>query len=101
MTYEFIAEDGSVIEENHPMKTAPDEIVREGKRYKRAAFSRANKVFFNDAQVKTMVEGYPRDDVTMPRGEDVGGGLTPKGRPIIRSRTHEKEVQARYGYRRD
>lgn len=101
MLYEFIAEDGTIIEEPHSMKNAPDEIEREGKKYKRVAFSRSNKVFFADAQVATTTHGYPRTDVTLPKGDDVGGGMDPEGRPIIKSQAHERDVMARYNMKRD
>lgn len=102
MIYEFQADDGEIIQENFPMKFCPEigtPLVRDGKTYKRI-FSRGG-LLFNDAQVATTVHGYPRTDVTLPKGDDVGGGMDPEGRPIIRSQAHEREVMARYGMRRD
>ena len=84
-TYEFIAEDGTTIEERHSMKTCPDTIEREGKVYRRAAFSRSNTTAVNTAQVKSVVHGYNREDRTFGKG-DLGAGVGPHGNPIIRDR---------------
>lgn len=99
-TYEFMAEDGSIIEETHSIKAIPKQIVRDGKRYKRVAFSPSNKIFFNDAQVRTSIEGYPREDITFPKG-DLGHGVGPHGNPIIQSQAHEREVMAKHNMWRD
>lgn len=99
-TYEFIADDGEVIEEIHSIKAIPQEIERNGKRYKVAAFSRGNITSVNTAQVESVVHGYNREDVTFPKG-DLGYGVGPHGNPIIKDRQHEREICAKYGFRRD
>lgn len=99
-TYDFVAVDGASIEEVFPMSKVPPRIRRKGKVYKLAAFSRQNSTAFADAQVATTTHGYPRVDITFPKG-DLGAGTSPAGHPIIRSQAHEREVMAEYGMRRD
>lgn len=42
-----------------------------------------------------------REDITFPRGNDLGAGLGPKGHPIIKNRQHDREICAKYGFTRD
>lgn len=98
-TYEFIAADGSRLEEIHRMSKVPAKIRRGGKVYKLAAFS-SNPTAISADQVSTTTHGYPRVDFTVPRG-DLGAGTNAVGNPIIKSQAHERQIMAKYGMRRD
>lgn len=52
------------------------------------------------AGVDAVTHGYPYVSNSMPRNID-GCDTTPQGKPIIKSRRHEREVCARHGCERD
>lgn len=101
MIYEFQIVGGTeVIEESFSIKDCPELgtlIHRNGHTYRR--IMSAPQI---DADVKNICRGYPYISSSMPRNGAVPGcEHDKKGRPIIRSRLHEKEVCAMGGLVRD
>lgn len=99
--YEFQLVGGvEKVERFFPMAEAPafgTRITVDGKSYIRIA-----SVAQIDADVKNRVHGYPYVSHTLPRNTDLAGCKHDhRGRPIIESRTHEKEVCAQTGRIRD
>jgi hypothetical protein len=97
--YEFQLVGGTEVVERHfRMSEAPDlgaPLVINGKTYRRIV-----SIPQIDADVQNRVHGYPHVSHTLPR--NVGDcEHDSRGRPIIRSRLHEKEVCAQTGRIRD
>lgn len=97
--YEFITDDGSIVEElcEAPPKgpRIGDQISVDGRRLTRVASSAQV-----GAHVGTAVHGYPYTSLSMPRWSK-GCKHTKDGKPIINSQRHERQVMARLGRQRD
>lgn len=106
MLYEFQEVGGTqVIERDYRMKDAPElgtVILVDGKAFQRI-LSASSQI---DAGVRQIVGGYPYLSYQLPR-ETPGcekvdrPGHHSHGRPIIRSRQHEREIGAALGMKRD
>jgi hypothetical protein len=97
--YEFQLVGGTHrVEKFYSIAEAPDlgtQIEVDGKKYIRIMSTPQI-----DADVKNRARGYPYVSNALPL-ELPGAQHTPEGKPIIRSRLHEKEVAARHGLIRD
>ena len=85
-----------IIERFYSMKEAPElgmEIEHEGRKFQRILTT----------QLFLTPDPYQgeREDITFPKGQDLGAGLGPKGHPIIKNRQHDREICARWGMKRD
>jgi hypothetical protein len=93
--YEFQLVGGAEkIERFFPMSQAPaigKRIQHNGKTYMRIV-----SVAQIDADVANRARGYPYVSSALPRNLP-GADHTADGKPIIRSRTHEKNVMAQHG----
>lgn len=99
MIYEFIDDDGELIEADFPMKRAP----KIGGVY--TVTNRAGKLVqaTRIISVPAAVAGdnwQPYASDRLPRNLP-GCKHTPKGKPIIESRQQEREIAARHGYIRE
>ena len=88
---------GEEVEVHRPMSAAPrigQEFPFEGRIVRRVASCHVHE------GVAAMVHGYPYTSNSLPR--NLGGCSTDSaGRPIVRSRRHERELMARHGLERD
>jgi len=96
MIYEFLDESGNVVEINMPMRDAPSIgsiINHEGRALTRIA---------SDMQVDpgTNRHQYPYVSHSLPRNLD-GCKTTRKGKPIVTSKRHEREIMAQHGFEKD
>jgi hypothetical protein len=53
-----------------------------------------------DADIANVVHGYPYESNSLPRGLS-GCAKSKRGKPIVQSRSHERELMARHNLRRD
>lgn len=98
MFYEFITDDGEVIEARFPMKSAP----KLGGVYT-VTNGRGEKVKATRIVSQPTVRGDPwRPYVSsrLPRGLE-GVKHTPDGKPIIETRAQERDIMAKCGYERE
>ena len=90
-TYEFQLVGGKeIVKQFLPISQAPDVgSIRtiKGKKYMRII----SVPTLNSEQIRSVVEGYPHVDYTLPKG-DLGHGTDRSGRPIIKSQHHEREL---------
>lgn len=96
MKYEFLDSDGNVVELTMPMSDAPsigDTIVRDGK----ALLRIASLVQVDPATNRSQ---YPYVSHALPRRLP-GCRTDAKGKPIIESKRHERNVMARHGFEKD
>ena len=96
MKYEFTNSDGNVVEIVMLMRDAPaigSIIVHEGQELTRIA---------SNLQVDTgtIRNTYPYVSHALPRKLE-GCKATKRGKPIIMSKRHEREVMARHGFEKD
>lgn len=95
MLYPFQKPDGTVIEASFPMVNAPrigDYVTIDGERCRRVAST--TQVGVNPSAT------YPYVSSQLPRNLS-GCKVDRLGKPIITSRRHEREIEARHGYERD
>ena len=91
--------DGKMVERFYEMRDVPDiggVIVVEGRALRRIVSSGVQV----SAEVATVVHGYPYVSHSLPRKLD-GCECDPQGKPIVRSRAHERNIASEHGYERD
>ena len=85
------------VEVHRPMASSPrigQEFAHEGRTVRRVA-----SCFVHEG-VASVVHGYPYTSNSLPRNL-AGCSTDPTGRPIVRSRRHERELMTRHGLERD
>ena len=98
MIYDFVNDTtGKTVELHYSMADVPSigEIIEhEGERLRRIAGCQI------DAGIDAKVHGYPYVSSSLPRNLK-GCDTNRQGKPIVKSRRHEREVISRHGYSRD
>lgn len=97
MLYEFIDEDDNVVEINLPMRDAPSigSIIQHDGR----TLTRIPSVSVQ-VDPATNRSQYPYLSHALPRKLD-GCRTDHRGRPIVESKRHEREIMARHGFEKD
>lgn len=96
--YEFVADDGQIVEKSYPMRDAPPigaEITVDGKVFRRVFCGTVDQ-----AGIDRKTHKYPFVSHALPPYLP-GCKHTHTGNNIIRSQRHEREVLARTGYVRE
>jgi hypothetical protein len=96
MLYEFLDNEGNVVEIEMRMREAPSIgsiIVHEGKTLTRIASAMQVDPGTNRSQ-------YPYVSTALPRKLE-GCKTNRQGKPVIMSKRHEREVMARHGFEKD
>jgi hypothetical protein len=96
MKYEFEDENGNLVEINLPMREAPSIgsiITHDGRTLRRIA----SLVQVDPATNRSQ---YPYVSTALPRRLE-GCRTDKKGKPIVTSKRHEREIMARHGFEKD
>lgn len=90
--YDYQAKDGETIERFYEMSKAPARIKVRGKTFAKVISGGV----VNGRQISTATWGYPRVSNQLPKWL-AGCKHDKKGRPIITSQRHERQLTSRHG----